>query len=105
MWWCGILDGKIIIHWFEDGVSVNGISYLEILKTVVWPKIRSKVNSKPITFMKDGAPPNWRSEVFDWIAFKFGDNIISYMKARPWPSKSPDLNPLYVLLVLVSIDG
>ena len=47
MCWCGILDGKIIIHWFEDGVSVNGISYLEMLKTVVWPKIRSKVNSKP----------------------------------------------------------
>ena len=53
-------------YWFEDGVSVNGISYLEMLKTVVWPKIRSQVNSKPITFMQDGAPPNGRSEVLVW---------------------------------------
>ena len=44
--------------------------------------------------MQDGAPPHWRTEVLDWLASKFGNNIISYKTARPWPSKSPDLNSL-----------
>ena len=63
-----------------------------MLKTVVWPKIRSQVNSKDITFQQDGAPPHWRTEVLP--SSKFGDNIISNKTALPLPSNSPDLSPL-----------
>lgn len=57
MAWCGLIMGKIIIHWFESGTSVNGFNYLQMLKNVVWPKIRSHVNSKNLYFQQDGAPP------------------------------------------------
>ena len=35
MCWCGVVDGKIIIHWFDQNVSVNGDTYLEMLQDVV----------------------------------------------------------------------
>ena len=81
MCWCGLLAGKIIIHCFENGVSVNGVIFLEMLKTVGWPKLRSQVNSKDITFQQDGTHPHWRSEVLDWLTSKSADNIISYKTA------------------------
>ena len=50
--------------------------------------VKPWVNSKPITFMQDGAPPHWRTEVLDWLASKFGNNIISYKTARPYGHQS-----------------
>ena len=55
---------------------------------------KNQKSGKDITFQQDGAPPHWRTEVLDWLSSKFGNNIISYKTARPWPAKSPDLSPL-----------
>ena len=44
MCWAGLIDGKVILHWFEEA-TVNQEVYLDMLKNVVWPYIRS-VNTR-----------------------------------------------------------
>ena len=39
MAWAGLVNGKVLIHWFDADVSVTGETYLEMLKSVVWPKV------------------------------------------------------------------
>ena len=55
MAWAGLVNGKVLIHWFDADVSVTGETYLEILKSVVWPKVSKKVNSRKLWFQQDGA--------------------------------------------------
>ena len=33
MCWAGVIQGRIIIHWFDNNNSVNGDTYLDMLKT------------------------------------------------------------------------
>ena len=94
MCWCGVLDGKLIIHWFDEETSVNGHNYLEMFQGFVWSKIKHTVTSKQCFFQQDGSPPHWRTEVLEWLTSKFQDRIISHKTPRPWPAKSPDLSPL-----------
>ena len=61
---------------------------------MVWPKIRSRVNSKNLYFQQDGAPPHCKTEVLEWLTSKFGDRLISFKTPRPWPAKSPDISLL-----------
>ena len=48
MAWAGLVNGKVLIHWFDADVSVTGETYLEMLKSVVWPKVSKKVNSRKL---------------------------------------------------------
>ena len=41
MCWAGLINGRIIVHWFDEKGTVNQHSYLDMLKTVVLPKVRS----------------------------------------------------------------
>ena len=43
MCWAGVIEGQLIIHWFDNNVSVNGQTYLDMLKEKVWPKIRTNL--------------------------------------------------------------
>ena len=94
MCWTGLINGKIIVHWFDEKETVNQHSYLHMLKTVVWPKVRSVASARGYVFQQDGAPPHTTQMVRDWLASKFGDRVISHKTDRPWPTRSPDLSPL-----------
>ena len=89
MAWCGMIRGRVILHWFEGGV--DGDTYLQMLQDVVWPVVKDMKN---IWFMQDGAPAHVMPAVLEFLHQKFGNNIISRKTAYPWPAYSPDLNPL-----------
>ena len=51
MYWCGLINGKIILHWFNT--SVNSATYLEMLKTAVWLKVRALVTRNQYWFQQE----------------------------------------------------
>ena len=94
MAWAGLVNGKVLIHWFDADVSVTGETYLEMLKSVVWPKVSKKVNSRKLWFQQDGATVHTTLEARQWLEQKFHQRVISRHTDHPWPAKSPDLSPL-----------
>ena len=94
MCWTGLINGQVIIHWFEEKTTVNQHNYLEMLKEIVWPKIRGVARARGYWFQQDGAPPHTTQMVRDWLESKFGDRVISNKTDRPWPPGSPDMSPL-----------
>ena len=94
MAWAGLVNGKVIIHWFDANVSVNGETYLEMLKSVVWPKVGRAVTSRQIWFQQDGASVHTTLQAGAWLQQRFGQRVISRHTDHPWPAKSPDLSPL-----------
>ena len=99
MCWAGFVDGKMLkVHWFIDAkgktVSVNGESYLKMLKEVLWPQIRYISTRKGLWFQQDGATPHTCKTVLDFLREKFHGRILSNLTDRIWPPYSLDLNPL-----------
>lgn len=85
--------GEVILHWFEEG-TVNQWVYLDMLETVVWPRIKSVSTRRQYVFQQDGATCHTTLMVRDWLFSKFGERIISRHTPVPWPARSPDLSPL-----------
>ena len=94
MCWAALIDGKVILHWFDLNENINQHVYLDMLKKVVWPKIRSVSTRRSYYFQQDGATCHTTIMVREWQRGKFGKRIISSFDNRPWPSKSQDLFPL-----------
>ena len=94
MVWAGLVNGKVIIHWFDANVLVNGETYLEMLKFVVWPKVGRAVTSRQLWFQQDGASVHTTLQARAWLQQRFGKRVISRHTDHPWPAKSPDLSPL-----------
>ena len=84
----------MIIHWFESNKSVTGDTYLQMLKEVVWPKVRAVATRKEYYFQQDGATVHTTVAVRKFLADKFGPRVISRLTDTIWPAKSPDLSPL-----------
>ena len=55
MAWAGLVNGIVIIHWFDANTSVTGETYLDMLRSVVWPKVGRTVISRQLWFQQDGA--------------------------------------------------
>ena len=66
MAWCGLVMGKIILHCLSFNEWIK--TYLDILKQVVWPKIRNHVTSKRIYFQQDVASPHWKDDALCWLS-------------------------------------
>ena len=94
MCWAAMVDSTMIIHWFEGSKSVTGDTYLEMLKEVVWPKVRAVATKKNYYFQQDGATVQTTKAVRKFLAEKFGPRVISRLTDTIWPAKSPDLSPL-----------
>ena len=45
-------------------------------------------------FQQDGAAPHTATAVIGWLETRFPACVISRRTHRPWPARSPDLNPL-----------
>ena len=50
-----MMDGKVILYWFDEGVRLNHESFLDILRTFVWPRVRRKVTDQELWWQQDGA--------------------------------------------------
>ena len=94
MCWAGVIEGQLIIHWFDNNVSVNGQTYLNMLKEKVWPKIRNLASRRMYWFQQDGAAVHTTKDVREWLNKTFHGRVTSRMIEHPWPAKSPDLSPL-----------
>ena len=94
MAWAGIVNGRVIIHWFDSEQSVNSKIYLEMLKNVVWSKIHFYVGRHKLFFQQDGARIHTTPDVRDWLTDKFQGRVIRNLMVIPWPARSPDLSPL-----------
>ena len=77
-------------HFFQQGLRVNAVAYIEVLETVVKPWIDSVRGDRPYIFQQDSAPSHKAMTTQDWMAENFYDHITPNL----WPPSSPDLNPL-----------
>ena len=73
MAWVGMVDGKVLpVYWFEG--SVDGEAYLDMLRTVVWPAVRSRSTHRSYWFQQDaedGASTHVTGDVMDFLRSKF----------------------------------
>ena len=88
MVWCGMTSGGLIGPYFFD-VSVTGESYLGMLETYVWPKVKQR----RLYFQQDGAPSHYSLVVREWLDQKFPGRWIGRRGPIEWPARSPDLTP------------
>ena len=94
MCWAMLIDGKILIHWFEQGQTVNQHVYLDLLQSKVWPFVSHHATRKGYWFQQDGAKAHTAVNVRSWLTEKFHERVISHLMDRMWPPRSPDLSPL-----------
>ena len=53
MCWAGLIDGKIMLHWFNVNENVNQTVYLDMLQNFLWPKVRNVSSRKAYWFQQD----------------------------------------------------
>lgn len=91
--WCGMSEDRIIGPYFFE-TPVNRANYLQMLRSYLVPALRRR-NALDITvFQQDGAAPHTARDVLAWLQTRFPAGVISLRTDRPWPARSPDLNPL-----------
>ena len=108
MCWAGLVNGMVVLHWFDENVRENQHIYLDMLQTVAWPAIKNVSNRRGYWFPQDGARPHTTKMVLDWLEEKFGNRIISSLTDRVWPPHSPDCPPLisgFGASALLSFEG
>lgn len=95
--WAGVMGNMLIGPQFLP-TRLNGQQYLDLLKEI----LPSVLNDIPIErrqnmwFMHDGAPPHVTNRVQETLnrAEYFPRRWIGKGSEIPWPSNSPDLNPM-----------
>lgn len=94
--WCGVV-GNILIGPCFLSLKLNGKDYLNFLKEELLPVILydfSIEEQERMWFLHDGAPPHQIREVQQLLNSKFPNRWIGKGGKEPWPSQSPDLNPI-----------
>lgn len=74
--------------------NVDATSYRDVLEMFLLPDLRA-ANLGDVWFLQDGAPAHTAAMVRDFLVENFGrDRLIGRYFDVPWPSRSPDLNPV-----------
>ena len=91
MVWVGVWSGGRLGPYFFDG-SVNGQSYLKMLREFVVKELREKRADfgNFFIFQQDGAPAHWAVNVRRFLDTTF-DQWIGRRGSIEWPARSPDL--------------
>jgi len=93
--WCGVIC-DFLIGPFELPCNLNGPLYLNFLEET----LNELLEDVPLNlrqnmwFMQDGAPPHYSLQVRNYLNRVFPHRWIGRGSEFPWPSRSPDLNPL-----------
>ncbi|KAI6661966.1 hypothetical protein LOD99_9635 [Oopsacas minuta] len=80
--WCSVGSKRIIGPYFYENnegsrVTVNGVQYLDMLKSYYIPTLRRRKELGSITFQLDGAPPHIAKVFIDFLREKFDKQLIS----------------------------
>jgi len=78
---------------FFDGI-VDGINYLNMLRDVVVPQLRTRANFAELYFQQDGATPHYALLVRNYLDNIFPLRWIGRRGSIDWPPRSPDLTPM-----------
>ena len=70
------------------------MNYLEMLRDVVVPQLRTRANFAELFFQQDGAPPHYALAVRDSLNQTFPQRLFGRRGSIEWPSHSPDLTPM-----------
>ncbi|KAI6648698.1 Transposable element Tc3 transposase [Oopsacas minuta] len=79
--WCAVGSKRIIgLYFYENNegsrVTVNGVRYLDKLKSYYIPTLRRRKELGSITFQQDGALPHIAKVVLDFLREKFDKKLI-----------------------------
>lgn len=96
--WCGLWRGGIIGPYFFENeagatVTVNGITYRNMLTSFLWPYLED-IDLDDVWFQQDGAPCHTAGLTIAEVREKFDGRIISRNGDVNWPPRSCDLTPL-----------
>lgn len=91
--WCAFSSAGVIGPFYFDA-AISSESYLQMLQRNLVPALRRRGLLGNVIFQQDGAGPHTGSIVMNWLARRFGNDVISRLSDNPWPSRSPDLSPL-----------
>ena len=91
--WCGLSSSGLVGPYFFEG-TVNGESYLKLLKEQVWPILSEREDIHKLHFQQDGAPPHYATKVREWLDEHFPGRWFGRRGPVEWPARSPDLTPL-----------
>lgn len=92
--WCGVWDNKLIgPHIFPQ--ILTGDVYLDFLQNILPILLDdANVNLLGIYLQHDGASPHYRVMVREFLNNNFPNHWIGRGGPIPWPSRSPDFNPV-----------
>lgn len=84
--WAWISQRGMGMYWFIDG-HLNSTKYIEILENVMLPSVRELYPDDNFIFQQDNCSIHTARNTKQWLR----DNNVEEL---PWPSKSPDINPI-----------
>jgi predicted DNA-binding protein (UPF0251 family) len=91
--WAGILGDNIIGPFVING-TLNGVRYLDLLRTQVIPAVTNiNVDFDAIWFQQDGCPAHNTRPVMEFLQNTFPGRVIAGKGTIKWPPRSPDLTP------------
>jgi hypothetical protein len=91
--WGALSSEGVIGPVFFDG-TVTGDNYLEMLRDVVVPQLRTKANFDELYFQQDGAPPHYAKTVREYLHQVFPQHWFGRRGCIEWPPRSPDMTPM-----------
>ena len=88
-------DGSFGLKFYRNEV-MNGDRYHSLLQYHVLPELRQWNGGSLATLVwqQDGAPCHVASRNMLYLDSQYEDHMISSIRGRDWPARSPDLNPL-----------
>ena len=91
----GELGGHCLGHvippyFFEPGLRMTGADYRAVLRTHVFPWIKSVVGDKHWVWQQDGARPHTARDTVEYLEGACPE----FIRPEQWPPNSPELNPL-----------
>ena len=94
MCWAGPCNGAVLGPFWIEG-SMNQFVYKELLEEKVWPLLKHKVTreEEELCLMQDEAKCHTPLNL-EILRSQFAGCGMSNKTVLPWPSISPDLNPL-----------
>lgn len=92
--WIGFTSKFMLEPVIFDQGTIDGKSYLAMLRDDVIPQLKRRRKCSSTIFMQDGAPPHIYTPVKELLTKTFSaQRVISRNFPQPWPSRSPDINP------------
>ncbi|KAL1115518.1 hypothetical protein AAG570_007547 [Ranatra chinensis] len=77
-------------HFFQEGLRSTSDGYVELLNTVVKPRIRRVADGRPYVRQQDSASRHTSGKSQKWLS----ENVYDLTSPNVWPPNCPDLNPM-----------